>query len=205
MIGRPLRRALRVTGGSWAGFLACLAVAMGVVDPAAPMSAARPAALAIILFASILLVLVTAVSRRIRFEEPSARAQRVSRWMRMASAFADLEVALALVAGMYALLAVTGGLQSEMYPLLYAVVAFSATFQRRSAAVATTIAVLLLEGSSLYRFGASGLTDVLFHLAFVCGAALVHAVFLRGLIAAIMDCASPMKSEIGKSRRATTA
>lgn len=184
MIGRPMRRALRVTGGFWAGFLACLAVALGVVDQAAPLSNERPAALAVIFFASILIVLVTAVSRRIRFEAPSARAQRVSRWMRMASAFADLEVALALAAAVYALLAVTGGLRSEFYPLLYAIVAFSATFQTRVAAGVSTLAVLVLEASFLYRAGYAGLQDALFHLAFVCGAVAVHAIFLRGLVAA---------------------
>ncbi len=184
MIGRPLRRALRVTGGFWAGFLACLAVALGVVDQASPMGSARPAALAIIFFASILIVLVTAVSRRIQFDEPSARAQRVSKWMRMASGFADLEVALALVAAMYALLAVTGGVHSDFYPFLYGLVAFSATFQTRSAVLVSTSVVLILEATFLYRAGAAGLQLSLFHLAFVCGSVAVHALFLRGLVEA---------------------
>ena len=173
-----------MTGGFWAGVLACLAVGLGVVDQAAPMAAARPAALAVIFFASILLVLVTAVSRRLRFDAPSARAQRVSKWMRMASAFADLEVALALVAAVYAILAVTGGLRSEFYPLLYGVVAFSATFQTRSAAAGSVLVVLLLEGTFLHRAGSAGLQDALFHTAFVCGAMAVHGLFLRGLVAA---------------------
>lgn len=148
------------------------------------MSSRKPSALAVLLFASILVVLVSAVSRRIRFDAPSARAQRVSRWMRMASGFADLEVALALCASVYALLAVTGGLQSDFYPLLYAVVAFSTTFQTRSAAMITAFAVVALEGAALSRAGMSGLQDAAFHLTFVLGALAVHAVFLRGLVAA---------------------
>ena len=181
---RPLRRALRVTGGFWAGLLACLAVASGVVDQATPMSSRKPSALGVLLFASILVVLVSAVSRRIRFDAPSARAQRVSRWMRMANSFADLEVALALCASVYALLAVTGGLQSDFYPLLSAVVAFSTTFQTRSAALITALAVFALEGAALSRAGMVGATDAAFHLSFVVGALAVHAMFLRGLVAA---------------------
>ncbi len=181
---RSLRRALRVTGGFWAGLLACVAVANGVVDRAAPMSSSRPSPLGVLFFASVLIVLLSAVARRIRFEAPSARAQRVSRWMRMASSFADLEVALALCASVYALLAVTGGLHSDFYPLLYAVVAFSTTFQTRSAAVLTTLAIAALELAALHRVGLSGLRETVFHLAFVLGALAVHAVFLRGLVAA---------------------
>lgn len=198
---RSFRRALRVTGGFWAGLLACLAVASGVVDQAALMGRAQPSAFSVLLFALIVVVLVSAVSRRIRFDPPSARAQRVSKWMRMAASFADLEVALALCASVYALLAVTGGLDSSFYPLLYALIAFSTTFQTRSAAAFTVLAVVALEGAALSRVGAGGLRDVSFHLAFVFGAVAVHAIFLRGLVAANRrDHGLKVESEVRKQQ-----
>lgn len=183
-MSRQVKRALRVTAGTWAGGLACLAVAMGGVDGASALGTKHPSAVSILLFASIVVVLAMNISRRIKYEAPSARSQRVSRWMSVATTFADLEVALALVAASFALLAVTGGLQSEFYPALYALVAFSATFQTRLAAVLTTSAILVLEGAALYRYGTTGLRPALFHIAFVSGSAFVHAFFLRGLVAA---------------------
>jgi len=104
--------------------------------------------------------------------------------MRLAPSFADLEVALALAAASYALLSVTGGLHSDLYPILYALVAFSATFQTRLAFGLTMVAIAALEFSLVQRVGRAGLVPLLYHLTFLGGAAIVHAVFLRGLIAA---------------------
>lgn len=184
MTSRPLRRALRVTGGFWAALLACTAVGLGVVDNASPLQASHPSAVAVLFFASVVVVLVSALTRRMHFEAPTARAQRVSRWMRLAPSFADLEVALAMAAATYALLSVTGGLHSDLYPLLYAVVAFSATFQTRVAAGLTVTAVVALELSLLQRAGSAGLEPAIYHLVFLFGAVAVHALFLRGLVAA---------------------
>ncbi len=184
MSNRSLRRAMRVTGGFWAALLACTAVGFGVVDQAAPLGGSHPSAIAVLFFASVVAVLASALTRRMHFEAPSARAQRVSRWMRLAPTFADLEVALALSAATYALLSVTGGLNSKLYPLLYAVVAFSATFQTRLAAAITVVAVVALELSLLQRTGTSGVTSVIYHMVFLTGAVAVHALFMRGLIMA---------------------
>ncbi|MCP4449784.1 MAG: sensor domain-containing diguanylate cyclase [Myxococcales bacterium] len=183
MSSRNLRRALRVTGGFSAALLACTAVGFGVVDQAAPLEGSHPSAVAVLFFASVVAVLISALTRRMHFEAPSARAQRVSRWMRLAPTFADLEVAFALSAATYALLSVTGGLNSDLYPLLYAVVAFSATFQTRLAAGLTVAAVIALELSLLWRTGSTGVTPAVYHLVFMTGAVAVHALFLRGLIA----------------------
>ncbi len=182
MIAKPLRRALRVTAGFWAGALACLAVALGVVDKDSVMAQTRPSPLAVLFFASVLVVLIGAIARRIRFEEPSARTQRVSTWMRMAPVFADLEVALAMAAATYSVLVVTGGLSSPFYPLLYGLIAFSATFQTRIASAVTLLAALVLEGVLLYKTGRSGVSPAIFHMVFLLGAALIHGLFIRGLV-----------------------
>jgi diguanylate cyclase (GGDEF)-like protein len=106
--------------------------------------------------------------------------------MGLSQSFADAEVSFALVAGLYALLAVTGGLESPLYPLLYAVVAFTVTFQTRAAASLTLLAVLALEAATWWRTGhePGPLRVAVLHAVFVVLAAFVHALFLRGLVAA---------------------
>ncbi len=184
MIAKPLRRALRVTGGFWAGLLACIALAVGVIDANSVLTGRRPSPLAVLFFASVLVVLVGAIARRLRFQAPSARAQRVSRWMAMSETFADLELALALIAAVYTSILATGGFESPLYPLLYALIAFSATFQARIAALVTLGAALVLEFSLLLAAGAEGLSAAIFHSVFLLAAAAVHGLFLRGLVAA---------------------
>src|SRR5262249_44102269 len=112
-VGRAMSRASRVAGGAVLAALACAVVAAGGVDgavvvgPAAPPG--KPALGATIAVAYVTAMVIAAVARRLAFEPPSARAQRVSFWLRHAPDLIDVEVSLALTAAIYAALIVTGG------------------------------------------------------------------------------------------------
>src|SRR5262245_16513962 len=127
----------------------------------------------------------TTVIRRVQFAPPSARAQRASFWLAAATDFADLELALSLVAGAHVIIAVTGGLASPAYPLVYGIVAFAMTVLARPGALATLGAALLLEGGLLLRTGlaAPAIAAASIHAAYILGAALAQALRLRGLAA----------------------
>jgi diguanylate cyclase (GGDEF)-like protein len=156
-------------------------IAVGGIDGA---TAGTPSMFAVILFTAVTMLVIAAVARRLRFIRPSARAQRVSSLMASAPAFADAELALALVAGCYTILAATGGLDSPLYPLAYAVVAFSVTFQSRAAAWTTVLATLSMEILAWVRLPADvdATMVVAFHVVFFVAAAVAHRVFLRGLV-----------------------
>jgi diguanylate cyclase (GGDEF)-like protein len=121
----------------------------------------------------------------VQFAPPSARAQRVSFWLAAASDLADLELALTLVAGIHVVIAVTGGLDSPAYPLLYGLVAFAMTVMARPGAVAALVAAVLLEAALVMRgrIAAPQLLAASIHAAYLVGAAAAHAVLLRGLTA----------------------
>src|ERR1044071_2433801 len=116
---------------------------------------------------------------------PSARAQRVSFWLAAASDFADLELALTLVAGIHVVIAVTGGLGSPAYPLLYGLVAFAMTVMARPGAVAALVAAVLLEAALVLRgrITEAAVLAAGIHAVYLAGAAAAHAVLLRGLTA----------------------
>ena len=181
---RALRRAAKVSIGATAGALACVVVAVGGVDGAAVFGPRIPLAQAIVATAALALVVI-AVIRRAQFAPPTARAQRVSMWLAAAEDLADLELALALVAGMHVIIATTGGQRSPAYPVLYGLVAFSATVLARPGAIATGGAALFLEAALLVRTGITDGTILVFtlHALFIAGAAAAHAVLLRGLTA----------------------
>lgn len=182
MRARTLRRALHVGGGALVAALACVAIAAGALDSSA-LDAPRVAPM--LLLASVAVLTVTAISRRMHFVAPSARSQRVSFWLGAAPALADVEIAFALVAACYAVITVTGGLDSPAYPLLYGVVAFAVSFLSRPGAVATVGAAAILELACFLRmpFGMASVVPLLLHAVFLGGAAAAHALFLRGLIA----------------------
>jgi diguanylate cyclase (GGDEF)-like protein len=179
---RTLRRAAKVSVGALAGAFACIVVAIGGVDGADLLGAAIPLPQATVAAATLALVAI-AVIRRAQFAPPSARAQRVSMWLAAAADLADLELVLALAAAIHVVIAVTGGLRSPAYPMLYALVAFSVTVLARPAALATLGAALVLEAALFVRTGiaigpaiAAGI-----HALYLCGAAAAHALLLRGL------------------------
>ncbi|RMH41352.1 MAG: diguanylate cyclase [Deltaproteobacteria bacterium] len=178
---RTLKRALRVGGGAVVSLAACAAVAAGGLDGGARD---EPPAAAVMLAASIVALLIASVSARLRFVEPSARAQRVSRLLRAAPALIDVQLGLALAAGNYAVIAATGGAQSPAYPLLYGVIAFSVSFQAAPAAWATVVGAIALEAAAYARGpgGAGAAAAAALHVGFIGASAAAHALFVRGLL-----------------------
>jgi diguanylate cyclase (GGDEF)-like protein len=179
---RTLRRAAKVSVGALAAALACIVVAVGGVDGADLLGAHVPLPQATVAAATLALVAI-AVIRRVQFTPPSARAQRVSMWLAAAADLADLELVLALAAAIHVVIAVTGGLRSPAYPILYALVAFSVTVLARPAALATLGAALVLEAALFVRTGTSvgPAIAATIHMLYLCGAAAAHALLLRGL------------------------
>ena len=184
MVRTAIRRAAKVSLGAVAGILACGVVAVGGVDGAALLSK-HPSLGMSIVAVGISVLALSAIIRRIQFVAPSARAQRVSMWLSAADDLADLELVLTLAAACHLIIAVTGGLDSPAYPLLYGLVAFSASVLNRTGAVATVSIALLLEVALLLRTGLSGATILAasIHAGVLGGAALAHVLLLRGLIA----------------------
>ena len=183
-LSRAMRRAAKVSVGAVAGGVACAAVAAGGVDGARVL-AAHPNAAMTMLVVAVLALVAIAVIRRVQFTPPSARAQRVSFWLAAASDLADLDLALTLVAGIHVVIAVTGGLGSPAYPLLYGFVAFAMTVLARPGAVATLVAALLLEAALLTRTRITEATVMAscIHAAYLVGAAAAHVLLLRGITA----------------------
>jgi diguanylate cyclase (GGDEF)-like protein len=179
-VRRVARRITRVAGGAVVAASACVAIGAGVVDG---IHDDTPHPIAIAGVAAIAALVVIAVARRVRFVAPAARAQRVSIWLRAAVDFADVELALALVAGVHAAIALTGGATSPLYPIVYGLVAFAVTVMARPGAIAAVGAAALLEIAIAVRAGPSAIPLAAGHLAFLGGAAVAHAVLLRGLAA----------------------
>jgi diguanylate cyclase (GGDEF)-like protein len=179
-----MRRAAKVSIGAVAGAIACAVVAVGGVDGAALRSTHPNLGMSIVAVA-IAVLTVTAIVRRIQFVAPTARAQRVSVWLAAADDLADLELVLSLSAACHLIIAVTGGLDSPAYPLLYGMVAFATSVLARPGAVATIAAAILLEAALLLRTGMTGpaIISASIHAACLTGAALAHLLLLRGLIA----------------------
>ena len=135
--------------------------------------------------AAVLALAIVAVIRRVQFSPPSARAQRVSLWIAAAADLADLELVLVLVAATHVVIAVTGGLASPAYPVLYALVAFAVTVLARPGALAAVGAAIVLEAALVLRSGLSARHAIAcgLHVALILGAAAAHALLLRGLTA----------------------
>ena len=181
---RTVRRAAKVSVGAVAGGLACAVVAAGGADGARVL-AAHPSLPMTMLVVALTGLVAIAVIRRVQFTPPSARAQRVSLWLAAASDLADLDLALTLVAGIHVVIAVTGGLGSPAYPLLYGFVAFAMTVMARPGAVAALVAALLLEAALLTRTRITepAVMASSIHAAYLAGAAAAHVMLLRGLTA----------------------
>jgi diguanylate cyclase (GGDEF)-like protein len=181
---RVVRRAAKVSIGAIAGGLACAVVAAGGADGAAVL-ASHPSLPMTMIVVGIAALVAIAVIRRVQFTPPSARAQRVSLWLAAASDLADLELTLTLVAGIHVVIAVTGGLASPAYPLLYGFVAFAMTVLAGPGAITTLVAALLLEAALLTRTRITESTVLAsgIHAAYLGGAAAAHALLLRGVAA----------------------
>jgi diguanylate cyclase (GGDEF)-like protein len=181
---RAVRRAIKVSIGAAAGAIACAVVGVGGADGAGVLADKPSLPMTMVVVAIAALVLISVI-RRVQFTPPSARAQSVSFWIAAATDLADLELALTLVAGGHVVIAVTGGLSSPAYPVLYGLVAFAMTVLARPGAYATLGAALLLEAALLVRTGISERTVLSagIHGAFLAGAAAAHVLLLRGLTA----------------------
>ena len=180
---RTLKRAALVTWGPALGVAACAAVAL-VLGPM-DLHAHTPSPRATLIFAGVIVVLAAAITRRLRFQPPSARAQRVSWWLAAAPTLVDVELALAISAGVGAILAVTGGVSSPVHPLAYGVVAFGLTLLSAPGATITLLAPLAIEAAWIARADEPRklLASAVLHVVFVVAAACAHALFLRGLVA----------------------
>jgi diguanylate cyclase (GGDEF)-like protein len=181
--GRSIRRAGKASLGALSGALACALIAAGAVDGAVLGAGGAGLGPSIVVAAIAALVAAT-IARRLRFEAPSARAQRVSFWLKIAPDLADIEVSLALVAGTFTAIAFSGGNESPLYPLIYAVVAFAATLLSRPGAIAAIGGALLIEIALAWRAPSwrEASVPLATHIAFLVGAAASHALMLRGLV-----------------------
>jgi diguanylate cyclase (GGDEF)-like protein len=176
-----VRRFARATGGVASASAACAAVGAGLL-PDLLHAHTPPTAADVALLTLLTAIVGGAIVSRLRFTAPSARAQRVSRLLAWSPALIDVEVGLALVAGGYALVALTGGASSPLMPLVYLLVAFAATFLNRAAVVCSLCAALALEATDVFLHAHPLLTAVE-HAAYLLAAVAVHALFLRGLVA----------------------
>jgi diguanylate cyclase (GGDEF)-like protein len=98
------------------------------------------------------------------------------------TARADVELGAALFVATYVMIAMTGGLRSPLYPLVYAVCAFLVTFHRLAIALPLVAVAMGLEWL-LYEAAGPGARHeelMLSHLAFLGFFAGVHALFLHG-------------------------
>ena len=178
---RAARRAARVGGGLTIAGVFALLVVFGVADDVATRT---PSILDTLLVCALIAFIAVVVSRRLRFAPPSARVQRVSPLLAATPLVLDLEIALAIVVGAGVAIAATGGAASSLHPVMYGVVAFAVTFQRRSAAWLTLAVAVVFEISGAVRAQSSDTTTVMAvsHVAFLGAAAALHGVFVRGAL-----------------------
>ena len=189
------RGMLRAMGPSAIAAVVGIATAVGVLD------SDPPSFVAMMLLAAIVVASAIVISRRIR----RIGFERVfeSSWWKIA--LVDVEVALTFVVGCAAVIAVTGGLHSPLYPLLYAVIAFSATFQSAVGTLMAVGAALTLEITLVGRssFVSAAVTQAGFHAVFIGGAAIAHSLFLRRLVASCRNqYASDFRQELRAQRNA---
>jgi two-component system cell cycle response regulator len=96
----------------------------------------------------------------------------------------DLELGAALIVGTYVTLQLSGGLRSPVYPLVYALVCFVATFHRRAVALPLVTITLAMEALA-YRAATSTAPAgnarelALSHAGFIAFFALTNLVFLQ--------------------------
>ncbi len=182
---RPLvRRVFRVSGGAIASMLVATSVAVFLIEGADGGDASVWSLLTLI---ATLLMVSASLIRRLAFKPPSARAIRASKLLGQAETLADIETGVALIAGCYAVVAVTGLGASPLHPLIYGVIAFSAAAQRLRAAIVVVATAVLLE-VALFRGAGSGSNVVLaIDIVFIVGAAVSHALLFRGLVIQARD------------------
>ncbi len=181
---RALRRAAVVLAPVLVAAAGCAVIAAGAVRPIG-LAGGAPAATDLLALTAVGAILVAAILRRLHYQPPSARAQRVSWWLAAAPRLVDVELALAITAGVYAVLAATGGVTSPVHPLVYGVVAFGLTLLSAPGAAVTMLAPVAIEATWVARADDPRVlaVPVALHAVFLVAAAAAHALFLRGLVA----------------------
>jgi two-component system cell cycle response regulator len=179
-----MRRAATVMAPAMMALAACALVGAGAIGPI-HLGGAAPAATEVLALAAIAAVLVAAIVRRLHYQAPSARAQRVSFWLAVAPGLVDVELALAVTAGGYGVLAATGGVLSPVHPLIYGIAAFGLTLLSTPGAAMTLVAPVAIEAVWVVRSDdpRALAVPVALHAVFLVAAAAAHALFLRGLVA----------------------
>jgi diguanylate cyclase (GGDEF)-like protein len=176
ILGAKLRRLLwrlRRGASDFLGAVLTVAGAALVAGRWFPDLRSQRAELGPVLVASSLAALVVAkLVARLRMPSTPQREPSPSEEARNAKA--DVDLGCALLVACYVILQMTGGLRSPVYPLVYAVVAFVATFHRTSVAlplvaIAAGLEYLLAHGDPLMAP----------HLLFIGFFALVHLLFLQ--------------------------
>lgn len=157
---------------SWGPFVA--AVTLGV--SASGVLATLPLYWKIVSLMCIAIWFYFALNRRLKFDRPSVRAQRISAVVAAWPRLVELEFAFSMMAAMYALFSVSGLAQSPFYPLLYGVAAFSATLMPRMVTM-TVVALGVLVELLWLPFG--GWATAAMHSVFLLCAASSHWLFLR--------------------------
>ncbi len=171
-----LRRVVHVWAPIVVALICGISIACGVID------GDRPSFVATMILFAIVATVILVLSRRV---SPGSNGLVPSLWLK-GSTIADIEVSLTFAVGCGAIIAMTGGLQSPLYPLFYATIAFVATFLSILGAAVAVFVACLFEVALVTRAGFSSVAvlDAGFHFAFIAGAAVVHIVFLRRLVIA---------------------
>lgn len=100
-------------------------------------------------------------------------------------ALSDAELALLLLTAVYVLLAISGGVASPVYPLVYAVVSFLVTFHRLAVGLPLAAAAIGFEAVLSFSPSAPPVAANLFpgHAGFIALFALLNVVFLHAEVA----------------------
>ncbi|HXU64675.1 MAG TPA: diguanylate cyclase [Polyangia bacterium] len=117
------------------------------------------------------------IAARVRTTERRRTARR--------EALSDAELGLLLLTTVYLLLALSGGVTSAIYPMVYAVVSFLVTFHRLSVGLPLAGAAIGFE--AVLSFGPTASTEAAGafpgHVAFIAVFALLNVVFLHAEVA----------------------
>jgi two-component system, cell cycle response regulator len=122
-------------------------------------------------------VLAGKIAARVRTNERRRTARR--------EAFSDAELALLLLTAVYVVLAISGGVASPVYPLVYAVVSFLVTFHRLAVGLPLAVAAIGFEAVLSFSPAASREAASSFpeHAGFIVIFALLNVVFLHAEVA----------------------
>jgi diguanylate cyclase (GGDEF)-like protein len=189
LIGFRLRRVLwrckRIVVDAW-GAATTLGAAALLGSAYFPDVRARKADLGPIVVACALACLVILkVAARLRVPPPSPSLDRRGGDPLKPSTKSDVELGAALIVGTYVTLALTGGLRSPIYPLIYALAAFVVTFHRRLVGIPLVLFAFAMEALHYRAALILGMAQpvarelALSHATFIGFFGLVHLVFLQ--------------------------